>query len=109
MRDQDVNQIYLNKYLAEQEREDAYQQAVTDKIEEMCQRALTGDDLEEGLHIVTSKSGTMSMAILREYMMKWLDSRADLDARLMCASIEGLMNHARFMDALDNAEKELLK
>ena len=49
MRDHDVNQIYLNKYLAEQEREDAYQQAVTDKIEEMCQRALTGDDLEEWL------------------------------------------------------------
>ena len=36
MREQDVNQIYLNKYLAEQEREDAYQQAVTDKIEEIC-------------------------------------------------------------------------
>ena len=94
MRDHDVNQIYLNKYLAEQEREDAYQQAVTDKIEEMCQRALTG---------------TMSMAILQEHMMKWLESRADLDARLMCASIDGLMCHARFMDALDNAEEELLK
>lgn len=109
MKDQDVNQIYLNKYLAEQEREDAHQQAITDKIEEMCQRDLTGDDLEEGLHIVTSKSGTLSMAILRKYMMKWLESRADGDARLMCASIEGLMRHARFMDALNNAEEELLK
>ena len=109
MREQDVNQIYLNKYLAEQEREDAHQQAITDKIEEMCQRALTGDDLEEGLHSVTSKSGTLSMAILRKHMMKWLESRADGDAQLMCASIEGLMRHARFMDALNNAEKELLK
>jgi len=109
MKEQDVNQIYLNKYLAEQEREDAYQQARSDKIEELCQRDLTGDDFEEGLHNVTSKAGHLSMAILREHMMKWIDSRADLDARLMCASIEGLMCHARFMDALDNAEEELLK
>ena len=75
----------------------------------MCQRALTGEDFEEGLHSVTSKSGTLSMAILRKYMMKWLESRADGDAQLVCASIEGLMRHARFMDALNNAEKELLK
>ena len=109
MREQDVNQIYLNKYLAEQEREDAHQQAVTDKIEELCQRDLTGDDFEEGLHNVTSKAGHLSMAILRKHMLTWLDSMSDHDAQIMCASIEGLMRHARFMDALNNAEKELLK
>lgn len=79
------------------------------RTKEIEQRALIGDDFDEGLHSVTSRGNDESLTCFRAAVMRWLDNRTEHNAQLVCANIEGLMNAARFMDSLDKASSEIAK